>query len=60
MQQQKLLCTVKRRFVITTDSNRSYGYYPNLYENKIPDQIDRVWVADIPYVRQRKGTSCGP
>ena len=55
MQQQKLLCKVKKRFVITTDSDHDYGYYPNLYRNKIPDQLDRVWVADITYVRLRKG-----
>jgi putative transposase len=55
MTEQKTLCKVKKRFVITTDSNHSYGYYPNLYENKIPDLLDRVWVADITYVRLRKG-----
>jgi transposase InsO family protein len=55
MQQQKLLCKVKHRFVVTTDSDHAYGYYPNLYENHIPDQLDRVWVADITYVRLRKG-----
>jgi putative transposase len=55
MQQQKLLCKVRRRFVNTTDSHPGYGYYPNLYQNKIPDQLDRVWVADIIYVRSRKG-----
>ena len=31
-----------------------YGYYPNLYQNRIPDQLDRVWVAGITYVRLPK------
>ena len=55
MQQQKLLCKVKKRVVLTTDSRHSYGYYPNLYENHIPDHLNRVWVADITYVRLHKG-----
>jgi putative transposase len=55
MQQHRLLCTVKRAFVITTDSHHGFGYYPNLYENHIPDQLNHVWVADITYVRLRKG-----
>jgi putative transposase len=55
MTEHKLLCKAKKRFVITTDSHHGYGYYPNLYENKIPDLLDRVWVADITYVRLRKG-----
>jgi len=55
MAEHALLCKVKKRYVVTTDSQHGYGYYPNLYENKIPDLLDRVWVADITYVRLRKG-----
>jgi putative transposase len=55
MTEHGLLCKVKRRFVITTDSNHSYGTYPNLYENIIPGELNQVWVADITYVRLRKG-----
>jgi putative transposase len=55
MQEQQLLCKIERRFVVTTDSDHAYERYPNLYENQIPDQLNRVWVADITYVRLRKG-----
>lgn len=55
MQEQKLLCRVKKGFVITTDSDHAYERYPNLYQNVIPDQLHRVWVADITYVRLREG-----
>jgi len=55
MQEHQLLCMVKKAFVITTDSDHAYERYPNLYENRIPDQLNRVWVADITYVRLRKG-----
>jgi putative transposase len=55
MQEQQLLCKVRKRFVVTTDSDHAYERYPNLYENHIPDQLNRVWVADITYVRLRQG-----
>jgi len=55
MQEQRLLCKVKKRFVITTDSRHGYERYPNLYENIIPGKLNHVWVADITYVRLRKG-----
>jgi transposase InsO family protein len=51
----RLLCKVKRAFVVTTDSRHGYERYPNLYENIIPTQLNQVWVADITYVRLRKG-----
>jgi putative transposase len=55
MQEHQLLCKVKRGFVVTTDSRHGYERYPNLYENNIPVELNRVWVADITYVRLRKG-----
>jgi transposase InsO family protein len=55
MQEQKLLCKVKQRFVVTTNSNHAYKRYPNLYVNQIPTQLNRVWVADITYIRLRNG-----
>ena len=54
MREHRLLCKVKRRFVATTNSQHAYERYPNRYQNNIPDQLDRVWVADITYVRLRK------
>ena len=55
MQERQLLCKIRKRFVVTTDSDHAYERYPNLYENHISDQLNRVWVADIAYVRLRKG-----
>lgn len=50
MRQSELLCKRRRRFVSTTDSDHSRKVYPNLYGNRIPTAINRVWVADITYI----------
>ena len=55
MQEQKLLCKVKKRFVVTTNSNHAYERYPNLYGGNIPSALNQVWIADITYIRLRKG-----
>jgi putative transposase len=55
MQLARLLCKVKRQFVVTTNSKHGFERYPNLYENIIPAQLNQVWVADITYVHLRKG-----
>ena len=50
MRQESLLCHLKRRFVVTTDSRHALRIYPNLarFEPTCPDQL---WVADITYIR---------
>ena len=55
MKQHGLGINPKRRFVRTTDSQHDWPTYPNLYCNRIPDQLDRVWVADITYIRIETG-----
>jgi len=55
MQEQKLLCKVKKRFVVTTNSEHPYERYPNLYAGNIPLSLNQVWIADITYTRLRKG-----
>lgn len=45
----------RRRFVATTDSAHDQPIFPNLYCNVIPQQLDRVWVADITYIRLAAG-----
>ena len=45
----------RRRFVRTTDSQHDSPIFPNLYRNTIPDQPDRVWVADFTYIRVATG-----
>lgn len=55
MQEQKLLCKTKKRFVVTTNSQHPYERYPNLYAGNIPSLLNQVWIADITYIRLRKG-----
>lgn len=55
MREEGLSVKPRRRFFATTDSNHSLPVYPNLYRNQIPARPDRVWVADITYIRLRVG-----
>lgn len=55
MTEAKLLCKPKKSYQVTTNSKHGYERYPNLYENNIPTELNRVWVADITYVRLRRG-----
>jgi putative transposase len=51
MREESLLCQLKRRFVVTTESGHAHPSYPNLLTGMIPDRIDQAWVADITYIR---------
>ena len=51
MRRSDLLCRVKRAHVHTTDSAHGLPVYPNLYQNRVPDELDRAWVADLTYIR---------
>ncbi len=51
MREESLVCQIKRRFVPTTDSAHAFGGYPNLIKHTELDGVDRVWIADITYVR---------
>jgi len=51
MRQSDLLVRPLRGFIITTDSRHHFPVYPNLYQNQWPDTPNRIWVADITYVR---------
>lgn len=55
MRAKGLAAKRKRRFVVTTDSTHGLPVFPNLYRNLIPTQPDKVWVADITYVRLAVG-----
>ena len=51
--EESLLWSAKRRrFVPTTDSDHTFGRYPNLIKavEKI-DGLDQVWISDITYIR---------
>ncbi len=51
MRQESLLCQLKRRFVVTTDSGHALQTYPNLVADCVLTGPDQAWVADITYVR---------
>lgn len=53
MRQDNLLCVRKRKFVVTTDSNHTRKIYPNLAPGMILTAPDRLWRADITYIRLR-------
>ena len=51
MREDNLLCVVKRKFVVTTDSAHGRKVYPNLAASLILTGVDQLWVADITYIR---------
>jgi transposase InsO family protein len=51
MREDNLLCVRKRKFVVTTDSNHDRKVYPNLKSKMELSGINRLWVADITYIR---------
>jgi len=51
MREESLLCQLKRRFVVTTESGHAHPSYPNLLTDMLLDRIDQAWVADITYIR---------
>ena len=53
MQEESLLCQIKRHFVHTTDSHHPFPVYPNLVNGTTPDAPDLIWVADLTYIRLR-------
>src|SRR5712691_6324115 len=53
MREESLLCQIKRHFVQTTDSHHHFPIYPNLVNGRTPDAPDRIWVADLTYIRLR-------
>jgi putative transposase len=51
MREEALLCQLKRRFAVTTDSAHGCRTYPNLLAGLPIARLDQVWVADITYIR---------
>lgn len=51
MRDESLLCQLKRRFVVTTDSRHGFAGYPNLLLERVVDGPNQAWVADLTYVR---------
>ncbi len=55
MYQQNLVCKRRRRFVHTTNSQHAHRVYPNLAREMNVIDINRLWIADITYVRLVRG-----
>jgi len=55
MRQSDLLCRVKRRWVKTTDSRHGFPRYPNLLRDIRLSRLNQVWLADITYIRIKRG-----
>jgi len=55
MRESDLLCRVRRKWVKTTDSNHRFPRYPNLIKGMVINRLNRVWLADITYIRIRTG-----
>ena len=51
MQQEGLICKIKKRWVNTTDSNHPYPVAPNLLKEAKITGVNQAWVADITYIR---------
>lgn len=56
MKQQQIRSKIKRRFVLTTDSNHTQAPAANLLDRQFDVPLpDRVWCSDITFVPTRKG-----
>jgi putative transposase len=53
MREDNLLCLRSKSFVVTTDSSHGLPVYPNLARDMRPDAVNRLWIADITYIRLR-------
>ena len=53
MRQESLLCHGKRAFVSTTNSGHGLRRYPNVIAGLAIEGVNRVWVADLTYIRLR-------
>ena len=51
MREESLLCQLRRRFVVTTDSRHGCHVYPNLLRDTMVTGLNQAWVADLTYIR---------
>lgn len=54
MQEESLLCHLKKKFVVTTTNSRhGFPVYPNVLAEVTLSAPDQAWVADFTYIRLR-------
>ena len=51
MHKYDLFRHIRRRFILTTDSDHAFPVYPNLLKGLEVTDVNQVWVADITYIR---------
>ncbi len=52
MQEESLLCHLKKRFVMaTTNSRHRFPVSPNVLAGVVLERPDQAWVADLTYIR---------
>lgn len=51
MREEELICKIKRRWVVTTDSNHPYPIAPNLVRDAKITGVNQAFVSDITYIR---------
>ncbi len=51
MHQESLLCQLKHRFLVPTNSGHGFPTYPNLLAQTMLSAPNQAWVANITYVR---------
>jgi len=55
MRESDLLCRMRRKWVMTTDSKHHFPRYPNLIKGMAVNRMNQVWLADVTYIRIRSG-----
>lgn len=51
MRNDNLLAVRRRKFVVTSDSDRPFRVYPNSAEHLVLSDVNQLWVADLTYLR---------
>jgi putative transposase len=55
MHEERLVARRRRRCVLTTDSRHGCPVYPNLVPRLRVSGLDRLWIADLTYIRVQQG-----
>ena len=55
MRQNGILCTIRRKYRVTTNSKHGLVKYPNLIKDLIPVRTDELWHSYITYIRLEAG-----
>ena len=51
MKKMGIQCRKRHRFAVTTNSKHSLKVYPNLAKDLVLERTDKLWCADITYIR---------